>query len=86
MHFFSSGFGGSLDLPPVDTGVSEASRGVTVFGHRYGLVIVDEIAEYRKIKKESAALKALRERAFGAIGMTATPIINGPMVSMASGR
>lgn len=84
LHYFATGFGSSLELPPEDTGVSEESKMVTAFGHTYGLLIIDEVAQFRNVKKETTALKGLRERAFGAIGMTATPIVNSPMVSAPS--
>ncbi|TFK77679.1 hypothetical protein K466DRAFT_607842 [Polyporus arcularius HHB13444] len=79
LHFYSSGFGTSFDLPPVDTGVTEASRAVTAYTHDYGLLVIDEIGQYRNVTKWSAALKGLRLRAFGAVGMTATPIVNSPL-------
>lgn len=45
-----------------------------------GLLVIDEIHEYRNIGYLWHALCDLRSRAWGVLGMSATPVVTSPMV------
>ena len=47
---------------------------------KIALLVIDEIHEYRNIGYLWHALCELRSRAWGVLGMSATPVVTSPMV------
>jgi len=52
----------------------------TCYGQTWSLVIVDEAHVGRKYNRMYIAFYALREKSFGTVAMTATPVMTSPMV------
>ena len=70
-------FGTPPQRPIVNNG---KRKGATLFGHRYGIVAIDEAARLRNLGRHWTALHELLRLAQTPIAMTATPVHNGPMV------
>ncbi len=71
-----------MELPPPDGGIPQEYVATTLFGNRFGLLVIDELSAQRNVHRMSVACHALRRCAWGVVGLTATPIHNGPLVSV----
>lgn len=63
--------------PPNDSKLSEG-----LYGRKYCTIFGDEFHDVRTLNKKWLAFRALRDRASAVVGLTATPLMNTPAVSV----